>query len=379
MTVQISRAQLKAQLISYAHQVGFNSCRIAACTAPAHATEFREWLRDGAHGEMHYMERGEEKRCDPERVLPGSRSIVVLALNYFQGHSSHPTSQGIGVASTVAATAKAGRIARYAWGNDYHDVIANKLDKIDQFLRGFGGQQKCYVDTGPILERDQAAHAGIGWHGKSTMLIDEQFGTWFFLAEILTTLELPPDKPVPDRCGTCERCIKACPTGAITAPHRLDARRCISYLTIELKGSIPFELRPLVGDRIFGCDDCLDACPWNRFAQISHETAFAARHSTIGMSVREYLELTDAEFRSVFKNSPIKRIKRRGFLRNVCVALGNAGDVSDIRALERAAADEEPLIAEHAEWAIHQIRSREGTSLRHSEQRSASCTETVSS
>jgi epoxyqueuosine reductase len=377
MTVQISRAQLKAQLISYAHQVGFNSCRIAACTAPAHATEFREWLRDGAHGEMHYMERGEEKRCDPERVLPGSRSIVVLALNYFQGHSSHPTSQGIGVASTVAATAKAGRIARYAWGNDYHDVIANKLDKIDQFLRGFGGQQKCYVDTGPILERDQAAHAGIGWHGKSTMLIDEQFGTWFFLAEILTTLELPPDKPVPDRCGTCERCIKACPTGAITAPHRLDARRCISYLTIELKGSIPFELRPLVGDRIFGCDDCLDACPWNRFAQVSHETAFAARHSTIGMSLREYLELTDAEFRAVFKNSPIKRIKRRGFLRNVCVALGNAGDVSDIPALERAAADEEPLIAEHAEWAIHQIRSRQGTSLRDLEQRSASCTETV--
>jgi epoxyqueuosine reductase len=377
MTVQISRAQLKAQLISYAHQVGFNSCRIAACTAPAHATEFREWLRDGAHGEMHYMERGEEKRCDPERVLPGSRSIVVLALNYFQGHSSHPTSQGIGVASTVAATAKAGRIARYAWGNDYHDVIANKLDKVDQFLRGFGGQQKCYVDTGPILERDQAAHAGIGWHGKSTMLIDEQFGTWFFLAEILTTLELPPDQPVADRCGTCERCIKACPTGAITAPHRLDARRCISYLTIELKGSIPLELRPLVGDRIFGCDDCLDACPWNRFAQVSHETAFAARHSTTCMSLQEYLELTDAEFRAVFKNSPIKRIKRRGFLRNVCVALGNAGDVSDIPALERAAADEEPLIAEHAEWAIYQIRSRRATSLRNLEQSSASCTEAV--
>jgi epoxyqueuosine reductase len=328
---------------------------------------------------MHYMERGEEKRCAPERVLPGSRSIVVLALNYFQGHSGRPPSQGFGVASTAAATAKAGRIARYAWGDDYHDVIANKLDKIEQFLRGFGGQQKCYVDTGPILERDQAAQAGIGWHGKSTMLIDEQLGTWFFLAEILTTLELPPDMPVADRCGTCERCIKACPTGAITAPHRLDARRCISYLTIELKGSIPLELRPLVGDRIFGCDDCLDACPWNRFAQVSHETAFTARHSTTGMSLREYLELTDAEFHAVFKNSPIKRIKRRGFLRNVCVALGNAGDVSDIPALERAAADEEPLIAEHAEWAIHQIRSRQGTSLCHWEQGSPCCTEAVSS
>jgi epoxyqueuosine reductase len=375
MTVQISRAELKTQLVSFAKprsgglqsaetdvhelkrkltafagQLGFDSCRVAACATPTYGPQFREWLRKGAHGEMNYMERGEEKRCDPQKVLPGARSIVVLALNYSQGEQ---------VQASDAATK--GKIARYAWGDDYHQVIESKLDKIDKFLREFGGQQRCYVDTGPILERDHAAQAGIGWHGKSTMLIAEQLGTWFFLAEILTTLELPPDKPVPDRCGTCERCIKACPTGAITAPHRLDARRCISYLTIELKGSIPLELRPLVGDRIFGCDDCLDACPWNRFAQVSHETAFAARHSTTGMSLREYLKLTDAEFRAVFKNSPIKRIKRRGFLRNVCVALGNAGDVSDIPALERALVDEEPLIAEHAEWAIHQIRSRQGT------------------
>jgi epoxyqueuosine reductase len=239
-------------------------------------------------------------------------------------------------------------------------VIAAKLDKIGHLLRDYGGQQKCYVDTGPILERDHAAKSGIGWHGKNTMIIDERLGTWFFLAEILTTLELPTDQPVEDRCGTCDRCIKACPTGAITAPHRLDARLCISYLTIELKGSIPLKLRPLIGDRIFGCDDCLDICPWNRFAQISHETAFSARKSTTGMSLREYLELSDAEFRQLFKNSPIKRIKRRGFLRNVCVALGNAGDVSDLPALERAAADPEPLIAEHAGWAIEQIRTRHG-------------------
>jgi epoxyqueuosine reductase len=236
-------------------------------------------------------------------------------------------------------------------------VIGPKLDEVDQFLRRFGGQQKCYVDTGPILERDHAAQAGIGWHGKNTMLIDERLGTWFFLAEILTTLEMPPDEPVPDRCGTCERCINACPTGAITAPHRLDARRCISYLTIELKGSIPLELRPLVGNRIFGCDDCLAVCPWNRFAQVSHETAFSARQST-GMSLREYLELTDEKFRALFRNSPIKRIKRRGFLRNVCVALGNVGSVSDIPALEGAATGPEPLIAEHAAWAIDQIRAR---------------------
>ena len=348
---RISSQELKQDLVAVTRELGFDSCRIAACAKPAHATEFREWLREGAHGEMNYMQRGEEKRCDPQKVLPGAKSIVVLALNYFQGNESRRSSRQIGTT---------GRIARYALGDDYHDVIEAKLDKIDQFLRDFGGQQKCYVDTGPILERDHAAQAGIGWHGKNTMLIDERLGTWFFLAEILTTIELPPDDPVPDRCGTCDRCIKACPTGAITAPHRLDARRCISYLTIELKGSIPLELRPLIGDRIFGCDDCLDVCPWNRFAQISHETAFSARKSSTGMSLREYLEVTDAEFRQLFKNSPIKRIKRRGFLRNVCVALGNAGDISDLPALKRAAADPEPLIAEHAGWAIEQIGARHG-------------------
>jgi len=372
MTTQISKMQLKAQLISFARQIGFDSCRIAACDMPTHASEFREWLRQGAHGEMNYMQRGEEKRCDPQKVLSDAKSIVVVALNYFQGEGNRrsPASAKLRRGRQTAAT---GTIARYAWGDDYHDVIEAKLDKIDQFLRGFGGQQKCYVDTGPILERDHAAQAGIGWHGKNTMLIDEQLGTWFFLAEILTTLELPADQPVEDRCGTCERCIKACPTGAITAPHQLDARRCISYLTIELKGSIPLELRPLIGDRIFGCDDCLDVCPWNRFAQVSHETAFSARESTTGMSLREYLRLSDAEFRQLFKNSPIKRIKHRGFLRNVCVALGNAGDVSDLPALKRAAADPEPLIAEHAAWAIKQIGARQG--INPSDQRTGSTKE----
>src|SRR5882724_10173046 len=365
--MQISTIELKARLVSFVREIGFNSCRVTPCNVPAHTNDFREWLRDGAHGEMNYMQRGEEKRCDPQSILPGARSIVVFALNYFQEARTHRRSE----------TAATGRIARYAWGEDYHDVIGAKLNRIDEFLRSFGGQQKCYVDTGPLLERDHAAQAGIGWHGKSTMLIDERLGTWFFLAEVLTTLELPPDEPVPDRCGTCHHCITACPTGAITAAHRLDARRCISYLTIELKTAIPVDLRPLIGDRIFGCDDCLDACPWNRFAQESREAAFFARPSTTGMSLREYLELSDAEFRAFFRNSPIKRIKRRGFLRNVCVALGNAGDISDIPALERAARDQEPLIAEHAEWAIQQIRSRQGTSLPDWEQRSTSCREAV--
>ncbi|HMJ26100.1 MAG TPA: tRNA epoxyqueuosine(34) reductase QueG, partial [Pyrinomonadaceae bacterium] len=221
-----------------------------------------------------------------------------------------------------------------------------------------GGVQKCYVDTGPVLERDHAGEAGTGWHGKSTMLLDAKLGTWFFLAEILTTLELAPDSPQPARCGSCTRCITACPTGAITAPHHLDARRCISYLTIELKGAIPLELRPLIGDRIYGCDDCLDACPWNRFAEASRESAFAARTSTTGMVLRDYLGLSGEEFRTLFRRSPIKRIKRRGFLRNVCVALGNVGSADDLPALGKAAYDPEPLIAEHAAWAINRIRER---------------------
>ncbi len=339
---------MKARIVRLAQEVGFDVCRVVRCGPPPHANEFESWIDEGAHGEMDYMRRGAEKRRNPQLVLPGARSVVVLAMNYFQGD---------------AAAAKEGRIARYARGDDYHDVIEAKLRKIDMFLRELGGEQKCYVDTGPVLERDFAAEAGIGWHGKSTMLINEKLGTWFFLAEILTTLELEPDAPARDRCGTCMRCIDACPTGAITAPHKLDARKCISYLTIEHKSSIPLEQRPLIGDRIFGCDDCLEACPWNRFAQVSRESAFAARRSTTAFTLRDYLRLTDAEFRNLFRNSPIKRIKRRGFLRNVCVALGNVGEESDLPALEHAAIDPEPLIAEHAQWAIAQIRARSTSSI----------------
>ena len=344
---RMSGAELKKDLVVRARSLGFDSCRVADCAIPPHAGEFRNWLREGAAGEMSYLERGEEKRCDPQKVLAGARSVIVLALNYWQGE--HPKAQG---------NEATGRIARYAWGDDYHELIKAKLDKIDNFLRRFGGIQKCYVDTGPILERDHAAQAGVGWHGKSTMLIDTRLGTWFFLGEILTTLELPLDSAQHDRCGSCQRCVTACPTGAITAPHCLDARRCISYLTIELKGAIPLGLRPLIGNRIFGCDDCLDACPWNRFAQASRETAFFARKATTGMLLRDYLKLGEAEFRALFRNSPIKRIKRRGFLRNVCVALGNVGGLADLPALRQAASDPDGLIAEHAAWAIERIQER---------------------
>jgi epoxyqueuosine reductase len=350
MTPAASNA--KNELIARAVTLGFDSCRIAKAEEPRHAGEFRHWLEDGAAGEMQWMERGAEKRCDPQQVLPGARSIIVVALNHWQGEDAAPFD------SSTHGTAK-GKIARYAWGNDYHDLMLGKLDHLSAFLSELGGIQKCYVDTGPVLERDHAAEAGMGWHGKSTMLIDAKLGTWFFLGEILTTLDLPADAPQVARCGSCTRCITACPTGAITEPHRLDARRCISYLTIELKGSIPLELRPLIGDRIYGCDDCLTACPWNRFAAVSREATFAAGPA-VGMRLRAYLDLDEAQFRELFRGSPIRRIKRRGFLRNVCVAVGNTGDAGDLPALERAAGDIEPLIAEHAIWAIGEIRRRGG-------------------
>jgi epoxyqueuosine reductase len=344
-----SALELKNRLVARAREIGFDDCRIATASAPTHVPEFRDWLAAGAAAEMSWIERGAEKRSDPQQVLAGARSVVVLAMNYWPG-ADQPNE-------------KPGRIARYAWGDDYHDVIEPKLRQLNSFLENAGGQQRYYVDTGPVLERDFAAAAGIGWQGKSTMLLNRSLGTWFFLSEIFTTLELPPDPPQPDRCGNCTSCIDACPTAAITAPHRLDARRCISYLTIELKGSIPLELRPLIGDRIYGCDDCLAVCPWNRFAQVAREGAFALRPAFARMELRDFLALDDVQFRELFRGSPIKRIKRRGLLRNVCVALGNVGTTRDLPALELAARDPEPLIAEHAAWALAQIRARAAAKL----------------
>jgi epoxyqueuosine reductase len=362
---------VKEDLIALAQNLGFGLCRVAACVEPPHAGEFRAWLDGGYAGEMAWLERNKERRTDPQRVLPGAASVIVLAMNYWQGDDPGEKSRGRGTAFKVGDAPKdapflpnpanppaKGKIARYAWGDDYHDLIEKKLRVMDEWLADRGGRQRCYVDTGPVLERDFAALAGVGWHGKSTMLVHPRMGAWFFLAEILTTLALPPDAPLGDHCGKCTRCVEICPTGAITAPHHVDARRCVSYLTIEHKGSIPEEFRVLIGDRIYGCDDCIAACPWNRFAAASRESAFAAREFVHGWTLRDFLALDDEGFRALFRKSPIKRIKRRGFLRNVCVALGNTGSADDLPALERAAADSEPLIAEHAQWAIARIRAR---------------------
>ncbi len=338
----MSPAEIKSALLVKAQALGFDDCRVAPALPAAHRALFEQWIAEGKHGDMAWMARNVERRTDPRVVLPGARSVIVLALNYYQG--SGPENDY--------------RIARYAWNDDYHDLIEKKLRELDAFLTSQGGTQKPYVDTGPVLERDFASEAGLGWGGKSTMQIHRHLGTWFFLADILTTLDLPADTPAKDMCGKCTRCIDACPTQAITAPRRMDARRCISYLTIESKGSIPLEFRRGIGDRIYGCDACLDACPWNRHAQESREATFQARETVFSKSLRDFLALTEDDFRALFAKSPIKRIKRPAFLRNVCVALGNGGRWDDLPALEAAAADPHPLIAEHAAWAIAEIRQR---------------------
>jgi epoxyqueuosine reductase len=335
----------KSLIRQLALDLGFADCRIAPAFPAAHRDVFEQWIADGKHGDMTWLARNPERRTDPRNVVPGARSLIVLATSYWQG-PHRPERDG------------AYRIARYAWNDDYHDLIEKRLWQLDALLTRLGGTQRHYVDTGPVLERDFASEAGLGWNGKSTMQIHRRLGTWFFLAEIITTLDLDPDPPSRDHCGSCTRCITACPTQAITAPRRMDARRCLSYLTIESKGPIPPEFRRALGGRIYGCDDCLDACPWNRFAQTSRESAFQARASIFQHRLRDFLALDDSAFRSLFAKSPIKRIKRPAFLRNVCVALGNTGSPEDLPALHTAAADPHPLIAEHALWAIAEIHSR---------------------
>ena len=334
----------KEDLHAAALSLGFADCRVARANTAPHAEVLTQWLNDGRHASMEWMKRTAAERQDPRRVMPEVRSVIVLSTNYFHEESS--------------PDAGTGRIARYAWSDDYHEIIKPRLETLAALMEKAGGQQRCFVDSGPVLERDWAAASGISWHGKSTMGIHPQLGTWFFLSVIFTSLEFPPDAPLPDRCGSCTRCIDACPTQAITAPHQLDARRCISFLTIENKGPIPEQFRQAMGDRIFGCDDCLDACPWNRFAQASRDTALQVRDDLLKTPLREFLHLDDQQFKALFRNSPILRAKRRGFLRNVCVALGNVGKTEDLPALQLAAQDHEPLIRDHAAWAIEQIQAR---------------------
>jgi epoxyqueuosine reductase len=295
---------------------------------------------------MSYLARPDavERRLQPDAALPGVRSIIVVALNYMNGDDGPVDQPGRPV------------IARYARGEDYHRVFEEKLEQLAETVRALSGDgtaTRCYVDYGPVMERDHAQSAGLGWIGKNTMLLNTALGSFFFLGEILTDAQLAPDPAFqPDHCGSCERCIWACPTGAIAGPRAVDARLCISYLTIELRGPIPVELRPLIGNRVFGCDICQDVCPWNKDAPQTGEPRFQPRPESTGPQLIELMSLSEETFAERYRDTPIARARRRGFLRNVAVALGNWGDVAAVPALRRALDDSDPLIRGHAAWAL---------------------------
>ncbi len=317
----------------------------------ADASFFSSWLERGFAGEMAYL-TGEkaEKRRNPAMVLPGARSAICVALNY---NARAPL-------STSCTDPRRGWISRYAWATDYHEILREKLERMLLRLRELVRQPfeaRAYVDTGPILERALARRTGVGWLGKNTCLINEKLGSWFFLGEILTTLEIPPDFPAPDRCGTCMRCLDACPTQAILEPRVLDSTRCIAYWTIEVKGAIPEEVRPGLGRHVFGCDICQDVCPWNRRAPSTALEDLQPRPVLLNPPLEELASITEEEFRRVFRNSPVRRTGYRRFLRNVCVAMGNAADPKFIPHLERLAAHQDPLVREHARWALERYFS----------------------
>ena len=387
-------AALKTSWIcDQARAIGFDLCGVA----PVHGDEnhlrelqhLPEWLNRGHAGEMNYLH--DPRRADPALAMDGARSLIVVALNY---NSAQPYSTAVEAAATDSDAAPRGWISRYAWGDDYHETMWQKLNALvggmrEQWPEPF--EARAYADTGPIIERVAAKYAGLGWLAKNTCLINEQIGSWLFLGVIITTLDLgpslaPAESPPPDRCGTCTLCLDACPTHAFTEPRVLDARRCISYLTIELRAAIPEELRPAMGNALIGCDICQDVCPWNRKAPVTALAAFQPRDLPIVQSGKENIEtgenesqpaatlfapelewlasLTQQEFSSVFRGSAVKRAKWRGLVRNACVALGNSkilrnsGTYSRVLALlANLAGGSDQLISEHAQWAISRLKN----------------------
>lgn len=333
-------ASARQALAFAAEALGFSACRVAPAVPTPYATAYRRWIAEGCHASMQWMERQMEKRLNPSLVLDGARSIAVLSYEYARND----------------ARREAGRMARYAQGSDYHRLIESKLADLDITLQLFGGEQRCYVDSGPVNERDYALLAGIGWRGRHSQIVRAGKGSLFFLAIVVTTLALPVDAPVADRCGSCRRCEMLCPGGALKDGF-CDARRCLSYWTIEHKGTIPEAWRVRLGDRLYGCDVCLEACPWNRFAAGASDARLRMPERLARMPLRDMLFLDEEDFAALFRHSPIRRIKREGLLRNACCVLGNIGGSGDLPAL-RHAVEDTPLIAEHARWALARILAR---------------------
>jgi epoxyqueuosine reductase len=349
-----SPAVLSAQIKEEAQRVGFALVGISPVKIPPHEESFAQWLRKGLGGELGYLTRTEELRRDPKKLVPWATSVISVGMNYFAP-----------LPRPEASDDSRGWISRYAWGDDYHDLVKQRLDLLFEKIRDIHGgpvEGRAFVDSGPVLERAIAGIAGIGWIGKNTHLISPEKGSWFFLGELFLSIELSYDRPIRDRCGKCDLCLKACPTGAFVGPYILDARRCISYLTIELKGAIPRHLRPLMGNHVFGCDICQEVCPYNVKAKPTGEEAFQPREGLYAPELIPLLFLTEEEFRRRFKGSPILRAKRRGFLRNVAVALGNLKSREAVPALIQALQDSEPLVRQHVAWALGQIGTRESLS-----------------
>lgn len=348
----MDKATLTKLLKNKANELGFSLAGATSPDPPPHLDVYERWLKAGRNGEMGYLatERAIERRQDPLLILPECKSILVLGIPY-----DNPTSQR-------EATPGQGRVAAYAWGADYHEILKPRLNALVAFLESLVGQEvpnRWYTDSGPILERELAQRAGLGWIGKNTMLINPQRGSYFLLAEILLGIELDYDAPIiTDHCGSCRRCIEACPTSCILEDRTIDASRCISYLTIELKGPIPADLRPQMGDWIFGCDVCQIACPWNeRFAAQQGAPVFSGGRNLVKLD--EEISLEPRSFNSRFKSTPVKRAKRPGYLRNVAISSGNASDPNSVDALAATLnAESEPMVRGHAAWALGQIGGR---------------------
>lgn len=353
---------LRESILDKARDLGFQIVGVTSPDPPPHMTLFENWLKEGRHGEMDYLasDRSISRRANPHLILPECRAVLVLGARY-------PSPDEI----EITRSESTGRVASYAWGMDYHDVLIERMDTLVKYIEeqvGGSVPNRCYTDTGPVMERELGQRAGLGWIGKNTCLINPKAGSYFFMAEIFLGIDLEPDKPfTADYCGSCRRCIEACPTDCIMSDRTIDSRRCISYLTIELKGVIPQELRALMGDWIFGCDICQQVCPWNRrFAKPAGDSLFSPNPEVPRPRLVQELALTEEQFQNKFKGSPVKRAKRRGYLRNVAVALGNVGDPISVPTLKRALSQEiDPLVRAHTAWSLGKIAGKDA--LRHAQ------------
>ncbi len=347
-----------SQIEHLAREAGFDLCGVSGVGDFQELDAYPEWIAEGNAGEMRYLEArndaGELKRAALRNAAPWAKSVVVCALNYNSAKQY----------STESSDPERGWISRYAWSRrDYHDVVLEKLRALESRIAALAKEDGaefrswCYVDTGPLVERVYAKYAGVGWIGKNTCIINQQIGSWLFLGVILTSLPLTPSLPAPDRCGTCTRCLDACPTQAFTAPYQMDPRRCISYLTIEKRGPVPEDLREGIGRHVFGCDICQDVCPWNREAPVTADPELVPREQLVNPALEWLAGMGMEEFRDVFRGSPVKRVKWTGLRRNVVTAMGTSGRIEFIPRLQELARDEDVAVAEHARWALRKLQS----------------------